>query len=130
MVELFEVNGTRIRLTQGDSGLLTIDVSGVKLTENDRAVFSMCKALRGDGRWKKMGAQFLEAVLTPDVRRGVFQMPFVSSDTEKWPAGRYLWDVRVVLDAVETDGRVTDGREVFTPFPPGEMTIERTVGMT
>lgn len=125
---MFEINGTRIRLTQGDSGLLTIAVSGVQLTDNDRAVFSMCKALRGDGRWKKMGAAFLEAVLTPDIKRNVFQMPFVPGDTEKWPIGRYLWDVRVYLDAVEENGRVTDAREVITPFPPSEMMIERTVG--
>ena len=127
---MFEVRGTKIRLTQGDSGLLTVVVGEGQLTENDRAVFTMCKALRGDGTWRKMGAQFLEAVLVPDVKRGVFQMPFVSSDTEAWPAGRYLWDVRICLDAVEADGRVTDAREVFTPYPPGEMIIERTVGRT
>lgn len=127
---MFQVIGTSVRLTQGDSGLLTVAMDGHQLTENDRAVFTLAKALRGNGDYKKIGPTVLEAVLAPEIGRNVFQMPFVSEDTEELPVGRYLWDVRVYIDAEMTDGRVTDGREVFTPFPPGRFTVERTVGTT
>lgn len=128
---MFEVTGTSVRLTQGDSGLMTLVVDGVTLTENDRAVFTLAKALRGNGEYKKIGPTVLEAVLVPDVKRNAFQMPFVSSETETLLVGQYLWDVRIYIDAqLAEDGRVTDGREVITPFPPGMFTIERTVGTT
>lgn len=125
---MFEMVGTSVHLSQGDSGLITIAVDVAQLTDRDRAVFTLAKALRGNGDYKKIGPTVLEAVLTPDTKRNVFQMPFVHEDTKELPVGKYLWDVRVYIDAEMEDGWVTGGQEVLTPFKPSRLTVERTVG--
>lgn len=115
---MFDVSGRLIRVSRGDTGLITFEAEGIDLTENDRAVFKV-KNLSGD--------VMMEKVIAPERNR--VTVPFVHEDTEALKPGRYEWDIRYVIDAVEDgDGRVTDGREVLTPFPPGEFRIERTVG--
>lgn len=115
---MFEVNGQLIRVSRGDTGLITFAVAGISLRENDRAVFTVKR---------RSGGVAIRKVIEPE--GGNILVPFVSGDTERLRPGTYEWDIRYVIDAVEdSEGRVTDGREILTPFPPGEFRIERTVG--
>lgn len=115
---MFEVHGTAICVSRGDTGLLTFTADGVSLTENDRAVFTV----KGRG-----GGVVIRKIIKP--QENSVTVPFVSADTEALRPGAYEWDIRYVLEA-EMDGRgdVTDGREIITPFPPGKLTVVRTVG--
>ena len=38
---MFQVDGTTIRMSRGDTGTVTIGVSGYTFESNDRALFSM-----------------------------------------------------------------------------------------
>lgn len=115
---MFEVNGRMIRISRGDTGLITFEVEGIELTENDRAVFTVKR---------RSGGVVIQKVIEPEENK--ILVPLVNEDTDKLRPDTYEWDIRYVIEAVEdTDGSVTDGREVLTPFPPGDFKIERTVG--
>ena len=115
---MFEVNGRMIRISRGDTGMITFDTDGFVLSEADRAVFTIKR---------RTGGMVMQKVIAPE--NGKILLPFVSEDTEKLRPDVYEWDVRFVIDAVEDEnGAVTDGREVLTPFPPGDFVIVRTVG--
>ena len=117
---MLDVNGLCVRITRGDSGLLTIRTRGNHaFTERDRAVFTVRR--RG-------GGVLMCTVLTPD-GRGQVQVPFESKETEGFKPGMYEWDIRYVLDAViGEDGTVSGGREVITPMRPGEFEVLKAVG--
>lgn len=117
---MFELNGTRIRLTQGDTGILTITAkeSDHVFTEADKAVFTARK---------QSGALLVEMMLQPEAD-GRVQIPFASDLSDNWKPGDYKWDIRYVIDAVIENGRVVDGREVITPMTPGTLTIVEAVG--
>lgn len=117
---MFELNGTRIRLTQGDTGILTLnDVAGEHVfTDADRAVFTVRKP---------GGTLVTDMVLTPEAD-GTVRIPFTNDLTDGWKPGDYRWDVRYVLGAVMDNGRVVDGNEVITPMLPGVLTILEAVG--
>ena len=117
---MFELSGTRIRLTQGDTGILTINAkdSDHVWTAADKAVFTARK---------QNGSLLVEMVLQPEAD-GRVQIPFTSDLSDGWKPGDYKWDIRYVIDAVMTAGRVTDGREVITPMTPGTLTIVEAVG--
>lgn len=117
---MFELSGTRIRLTAGDTGILTINANGGDhvWTEADKAVFTARK---------QSGSVLVEMVLQPEAD-GRVQIPFTSDMSDNWKPGDYKWDIRYVIDAVMTAGRVTDGREVITPMTPGVLRIDEAVG--
>ena len=117
---MFDVSGLHIRITQGDSGLLTLQPRGrCAFTDADRAVFTVRRA---------SGGALMTAALIPD-GEGRVQVPFLSRETAKWRPGVYEWDVRYVLDAEEDgDGNVTGGREVITPMRPAALEVLRAVG--
>lgn len=115
---MFEANGNRIRISRGDTGVLTFTANGTQLTENDRAVFTIRR---------RNGGVVLEKTIIPEDNR--VYVPFTNEETQRLREGDYEWDIRYALDAVlDSDGRVTDGREVITPMRPGTLTIERVVG--
>lgn len=116
---MFEISGTRITITRGDTALLSITAEGVALTKNDRAVFTVS---RGNG------GILMEKVAVPDRENRVL-IPFLNSETQGWREGSYSWDVRYVLGALTDErGRVIDGDEVLTPIRPGELTVIKAVG--
>lgn len=116
---MFQLDGTRILLTQGDTGILTIKTqSDHEFTDADRAVFTARRA---------NGSLLTEMVLQPEAD-GTVQIPFVSDLTDGWKPDIYEWDIRYVIDAVFTNERVTDGREVITPMRPGKLEIIKAVG--
>lgn len=116
---MFQLDGTRILLTQGDTGLLTIKAkSDHTFTNADRAVFTARR---------QNGSLLVEMVLQPEAD-GTVQIPFTSDMSDNWKAESYEWDIRYVIDAVLTGERVTDGREVITPMRPGRLDIIKAVG--
>lgn len=115
---MFELNGTHIMLTQGDTGLLTVLTGGEHvMTENDKALFTVRR---------RSGGVLCEMILQPEADK--VQIPFVNDLTDGWKPDEYEWDIRFVLDAVMEDGKLVDGREVITPMRPGKMTIVKAVG--
>lgn len=117
---MFELSGTRIRLTAGDTGILTIAAKESEhvFTEADKAVFTARK---------QSGSLLVEMVLQP-AADGTVQIPFTSDLSDNWKPGDYKWDIRYVIDAAMEGGRVVDGREVITPMTPGVLRIEEAVG--
>lgn len=115
---MFNLNGTHIQLTSGDTGLLTILTGGEhKLTENDRALFTVRR---------RNGGTMAEMILTPDGDK--VQIPFTNDLTDGWKEEEYEWDIRFVLDPVIQNGKIVDGREVITPMRPGRLTVYKAVG--
>jgi len=115
---MFEVNGQTIRLSRGDTGLIAFCPEEYKLSENDRAVFTVRR---------RSGGVVLQKVIMP--QEGVIFVPLVNEDTQSLAADEYEWDIRIALDAqMDAQGAVTDGREIITPFPPSAMIVERVVG--
>lgn len=117
---MFDVRGTHILLTQGDTAILTITARGTALTQADRAVFTV--------RDRPGGRKHIERVLTPD-EQGRVHVMISNEDTQNLRAGAYAWDIRYVLEAqTQANGQVTGGREVITPIRPGVMTVMEAVG--
>lgn len=115
---MFTVSGRTIRLSRGDTGVINFSVDGVKLTDADRAVFTVRR---------RTGAILLQKVIPPV--DGMLYVPFTNDETDGWQPGEYVWDIRIVLDAVtDENGKVTDGREVITPFPPSRLDVVKVVG--
>lgn len=101
---MIKINGTRITLPQGDTGLIAFTVSGATLGASDRCVFAVT-----DGE-----TDLVEKVITPV--DNVAAVQFANADTENIAPGLYKWDLRVVIGAVITGGKVTGGTEVHSPF--------------
>lgn len=117
---MFRLIGRTMILSQGDTGALVIRVKtkGYAFAAGDKAVFTV---RTGKGRLVMEHAADIGA-------DGRAVIPFANTDTEGWMAGRYRWDVRVVLGAKTEDGRITDGRAVITPLPPGVFQLVEAVG--
>ena len=93
-------------------------MEGVTLTDKDRAVFTVRRPT---------GATLIQKVIAPE--KDIFYVPFTNEETDGWKAGVYEWDIRIALDAVlDEQGRVTDGREVITPWAPGKLEVVKVVG--
>lgn len=115
---MFEVHGQYIRVSRGDTGLITFAFEGIELGENDLAVFTVKR---------RSGGTVLEKVIEPEENQ-IF-VPFTNEETEKMREGEYEWDLRVALDAeTDAEGRITGGREVLTPWPPSKFEITKVVG--
>ena len=69
----------------------------------------------------------MQKMIAPE--KDVFYVPFTNEETDGWKAGEYEWDIRIALEAVlDAQGRVTDGREVITPWAPGKLEVVKVVG--
>jgi hypothetical protein len=117
---MFDVSGMHIRISRGDTGLLTILAKGdAKLTQEDRAVMTI--------RRRGGGTMLAEMTAVPD-DEGKVQFAFTHEMTERWKPDAYEWDVRYVLGAQLNGSEVTGGREVITPMQPAPFVVVRTVG--
>lgn len=117
---MFKLIGRTILLSQGDTGTLVLHVKtqGYAFAEGDKAVFTV----------RTPKGRLVKAFAADIAADGRAVIPFTNEDTEGWAAGHYAWDVRIVLGAEMTDGRVTGGRAVVTPLPPGLFQIVGAVG--
>lgn len=106
---MFEVlDGNRIRITQGDTGVLRyVPQTSRVFTETDRAVFTARK---------RNGEQLVKLMLVPDAS-GAVRIPFTHEVTKEWPDGRHEWQIRYFFG----------DDEVSTPMETGVLDVLRAV---
>lgn len=103
---MFRVTGTKITLHKGDTGAMVVNLTGHTFTSSDRAVFTIANR---NGTTILMSEEYA-------ISNGSFTVQFTNEVTDKWPAGSYKWEVRVFINPTRTDGEITGGDEVITPF--------------
>lgn len=110
---MIRINGTTITMPVGDTGMFSIRYKlpegALPLDGDDRVVFAIYDN----------GEELLPKTVTPV--DGVATFNFANADTENLTPGTYQWDARLVIDAVLTDGVVTGGLEVHSPFAIGKL---------
>lgn len=99
-----EVIGPDIKLTAGDTGVVPFTVGGGPYSDRDRALFTVKNS---------SGVVMFERQFGITTNR--FELQFTNAMTDKWPAGSYPYDIRVVvLPIYDADGRIVDGSGVDT----------------
>lgn len=144
---MFNVDGTSITLSRGDTGAIKFRASAtVKGTEQpyqftyrDRAIFTI-----------KSGNSIVKEKISALDENNAFTVVFFNSDTDTLTPGTYNWDVRyvvnpywqnpvtekrtVVIDGAEQEvdyvvsGQIVDGDQVVTPSTPMTMQLLTVVG--
>lgn len=110
-----EVNGTMLRIPQGDTGMVKFVAEEGELSQEDLGVFTLAR--RG-------GAAILRKVLPPDMDEHAFSMMFVYEDTVKLKPGGYEWSLRVVRGGTfDESGRLTDAQGQHTAVIRGKMNV-------
>lgn len=115
---MFRIEGESIILSRGDTGEVTIGVTGFSFSANDRALFTVRDSNDGSVKMRRE---------LPIVNNTV-TITFVNSDTDSLASGSYQWDIRFVINPHYTDGEIDDGDEVNTPNLPMELRLLPTVG--
>jgi len=117
----FHVDATTKTITmhRGDTGEVTISVTGHTFGTDDRALFTV-----KDGS----GSEIIKRVYELDENE--FTVTFANSDTDYLAPGQYSWDVRYVIDPQydPNTGEIVDGDGVSTPGSPYALMILGTVG--
>ena len=107
-----------ITIHRGDTGGVRFTATGVTFGADDRAVFTM----------KDPNGNMIKEEVC-ELEDGAFKVYFRNSDTDGLAPGTYSWDVRYVFSPeYDTEGRIVDGRHVYTPTDPNAVTIKSTVG--
>lgn len=116
---MFRIEGNKIILSRGDTGIVTIGVSGYTFSSIDRALFTV-----SDGGGEVKMRRELE------IEDNVVTIEFVNSDTDSLPSGTYQWDIRFVMNPIydSESGEIMDGDEVNTPELPMTLQLLPTVG--
>lgn len=118
---MFVVNPSTktIRMHRGDTGEVTIRVSGYTYGEDDRALFTVKD---------NAGSEIMKRVY--EMEDNAFVVEFTNADTDYLSPGVYYWDVRYVVDPQydQTTGEIIDGDGVGTPGSPFQLIILSTVG--
>ena len=109
---MFDARKGQITITRGDTGLLAIVPTGYVPTSQDRMLFMVAEM--PDGRI------VINKTVTPD-DDGVCKLTFSGTDTENLSKRHreYTYAIRFALDVTESNGKITDYREMITPEPPG-----------
>lgn len=109
---MFDARKGQITITRGDTGLLAIVPTGYVPTSQDRMLFMVAEM--PDGRI------VINKTVTPD-DDGVCKLMFSGTDTENLSKRHreYTYAIRFALDVTESNGKITDYREMITPEPPG-----------
>ena len=115
---MFKVEGTTITLSRGDTGEVTIGVTGYSFGSNDRALFTVRNASSKEVKMRRI----------LEITNNTVTVTFVNSDTDSLDAGKYEWDIRYVINPIYDDGDIVDGDEVITPNDPMTINLKTTVG--
>lgn len=92
-------------ITQGDTGTLNVSVTGATLGSSDMAQLTVTDKKRNEVLQKI--AAFADNVAT---------ILFANGDTANLPADVYLWELRIVTGATVSEGKITGGTDIITPF--------------
>lgn len=115
---MFQVKGTTITMSRGDTGAVTITATGYNFGTNDRAIFSVKNA---------RGTVILQKAF--EMENNSFTMSFLNADTDTQTPGNFTWDVRYVINPYYDDGNnIIDGDQVITPNEPMRLILLATVG--
>lgn len=115
---MFQVDGTTIRMSRGDTGTVTIGVSGYTFESNDRALFSM----------RNKGGSIIRQEAY-EIENNEVTIAFVNSDTDSLSPGDYEWDIRFIIGPKYDENQaIYDGDEVITPNLPMSIQLLPTVG--
>lgn len=115
---MFSLNGKTLTITQGDTGNLAIDTTGETFGASDRAQLTVTD---------KKQTVLLQKVA--EISNGAAAFEFANADTADIPAGAYQWELRFVKNATITNGKITAGDEINTPFDgPMPMRIIEALG--
>lgn len=116
---MFYVNDTKITLSRGDTGTVTIGVSGYTFDSNDRALFSI-----------RNGSGTIVIQRAYEIINNEVEIEFVNSDTDQLPSGNYEWDIRFIIDPMyDENNQIYDGAGgVITPNTPMKIELLPTVG--
>lgn len=118
---MFKVEGTKITLSRGDTGALTMKANAKRkdtgepytFGERDRALFTI-----------KGGNRIVKQISCPIVNNR-FPVVFMNADTENFAAGGYNWDVRYVINPYYEDdppeGEWPDYSELTFPVAAGTL---------
>jgi len=118
---MFMIEGNTITLSRGDTGIVTIGVSGYTFGSNDRAIFS----ISGNSGQVAVRQEL-------PIENNLVTVEFTNDDTDDWKPGDYEWDIRYVVNPIydgSGDSRqIIDGDEVITPNLPMKLKLLPTVG--
>lgn len=115
---MFKIEGTKIRMSRGDTGEVTIGLSGYTFGSNDRVLFTVRESKSKEVKMRRI----------LEIESNTVTVSFVNSDTDNLDAGNYEWDVRVIINPVYSEGDIVDGDEVITPELPMQIELLTTVG--
>lgn len=126
---MFDVDGMTITLTIGDTAAVKIRATGYELDTDDAVLFTIRTG---------NGSVMMERVYTnktgvradgPIETDNSVIVCFHNADTEGYPAGNYTWDVRYIINAYRnSEGIITDGDQVITPYAPQSFVLRPVVG--
>lgn len=102
---MFKLIGTTLKITQGDTGNLTVNVTGATFGSDDRVQLTVTDKDKNIKFQKVVGFTDNAAVLS-----------FENADTANLDEGMYLWELRFVTGATISGGKITAGTDIETPF--------------
>ena len=117
----FHVNDSTKTITmhRGDTGEVTVKVTGHTFLSDDRALFTVKDP---------SGSKIIQRVYEMDDNE--FTITFENSDTDYLAPGTYSWDVRYVTNPQydPDSGEIINGDGVSTPGSPYALILMGTVG--
>lgn len=107
-----------ITMHRGDTGEMTVTVTGYTYGPDDRALFTV-KDMSGTEVIRREYA----------MENNAFVVVFANADTDYLSPGTYSWDVRYIVDPdYDSNGKIEDGDAVSTPGSPYTLRLLSTVG--
>lgn len=98
-------DGTTILMHRGNTGTLTINLSGYSFGNDDRVLFMMKS---------QSGTEVKSKVC--QVENSAIEIEFVNTDTDYLAAGDYIYAITAATDPVyDEGGRIVNGSGVYTP---------------
>ena len=117
---MFNVNPQTKKITmhRGDTGEMTVRVTGYTYGPNDRALFTLKNS---------SDTEIIRRVYT--MTENAFVVEFANADTDGLTPGKYKYDVRYIINPqYDQSGNIDDGDAVSTPGSPFELELLSTVG--
>lgn len=97
-------DGTTILMHRGNTGTLTIHLTGYTFGNNDRVLFMM----------RSQSGTEVKSKICQVVDRKI-EIPFVNTDTDYLAPGDYIYAITAATDPVYEDGKIVNGSGVDTP---------------
>lgn len=104
---MFKINGNTITITAGDTGSLQITITGKTFASGSKTLLTVATK-------DKNPVVVLQKIA--DISGNSVTFNFVNSDTATFMTNNYLCEIRFVVDPVISNGVITGGSEIITPF--------------